>query len=315
MMTAHSILIPLLLLTTVITGQVVGQTEKTLASPPQPHVSQLTIDTQSVTVLRLRPGFVSSVRLPEEVSSVVLGDPQTFRAEHSEAEPRLVFLKPLTAKSSETNALITTKSGHEIALHLVSNGKVSGGDVDFFLDYERPHSFMIPSAEPSFAVGETRTLNSGAAPPLVKPDEAATWIQQQLLKQTKTSISQWIGKQLRVSVGQVSENGDRMTVAFSVMNNSDSTLELLPPQLRLGGPLKQKNDSKIKAEPVAIDEYSMTALRLGPGERGDGVVMFERPSFKESSEQLLLQVAQIEQVDHPVLVPVSFTAPIGRTAQ
>jgi hypothetical protein len=314
MMKAHSILIGLLLLTTVITGQVVGQTEKTLASPPQPHVSQLTIDTQSVTVLRLRPGFVSSVRLPEEVSSVVLGDPQTFKAEHSEAEPRLVFLKPLTAKSSETNALITTKSGHEIPLHLVSNGKVSGGDVDFFLDYERPHSFMIPSTEPSFAVGETRSLNSDTAPPVVKPDVAA-WIQQQLLKQTRTSISQWIGKQLRVSVGQVSENGDRMTVSFSVMNNSDSTLELLPPQLRLGGRLKQKNDSKIKAEPVAIDEYSMTALRLGPGERGDGVVLFERPSFKESSEQLLLQVAQVDQVDHPVLVPVSFTAPIGRTAQ
>jgi hypothetical protein len=168
---------------------------------------------------------------------------------------------------------------------------------------------MIPSAVPSFAVGETRTLNSETAPPVVKPDEAAAWIQQQLLKQTKTSISQWIGKQLRVSVGQVSENGDRMTVAFSVLNNSDSTLELLPPQLRLGGPLKQK------AEPVAIDEYSMTALRLGPGARGDGVVLFERPSFKESSEQLLLQVAQAEQVDHPVLVPISFTAPIGRTAQ
>jgi len=315
MMKVRSILITVPLLATVITGHVVGQTDKAVASPPQPHVSQLTIDTQSVTVLHLRPGFVSSVRLPEEVSSVVLGDPQTFKAEHSEAEPRLVFLKPLTAKSSETNALITTKSGHEIPLHLVSNGKPSGGAVDFFLDYERPHSFMIPSTASSFAVGETRTLNSETAPPVVKPDQAAAWIEQQLLKQTKTSISRWIGKQLRVSVGQVSENGDRMIVAFSVMNNSDSTLELLPPQLRLAGPLKQKNDSKIKAEPVGIDEYSMTNLRLEPGERADGVVLFERPSFKESSEQLLLQIAQVEQVDHPVLVPVSFTAPIGRTAQ
>jgi len=314
-MKALWIFIQLLLFNTLITGVLLGQAEKSPDSPPRSHVSKLTIDTQSVTVLRLRPGFVSSVRLPEEVSSVVLGNPQEFKAEHSEAEPRLVFLKPLTTKSSETNALITTKSGHEISLHLVSNGKVSGGDVDFFLDYERPHSFMIPSAEPSFAVGETRTLNFETAPPVAKPDEAAAWIQQQLLKQTKTSISQWSGKQLKVSVGQVSENGTRMAVAFSVLNNSDSTLELLPPQLRLGGKLKQKNDSKIKAEPVAIDEYSMTAHRLGPGTRADGVVLFERPSFKESSEQLLLQVAQAEQVDHPVLVPISFTAPIGRTAQ
>jgi hypothetical protein len=34
--------------------------------------------------------------------------------------------------------------------------------------------------------------------------------------------------------------------------------------------------------------------------------MFERPAFKTSSERLMLQVAQVEQVDRPVLVPVSF---------
>jgi hypothetical protein len=137
-------------------------------------------------------------------------------------------------------------------------------------------------------------------------------MQQQLFNQKKTLISQWTGKQLQVAVGQVSENGDHMTVAFSILNNSAGTLELLPPQLRLSG---RKNGSKTKAEPVAIDRYSMTAQRLGPGTRADGVVVFERPSFKESSEQLLLQVAQAEQVDHPVLVPISFTAPIARSAQ
>ena len=48
----------------------------------------------------------SSVRLPEPVSSVVLGDPSSFKAEHSEAEPQLVFLKAVTSHASETNALI-----------------------------------------------------------------------------------------------------------------------------------------------------------------------------------------------------------------
>jgi hypothetical protein len=305
----------LVLFNTFISGVLLGQAEKSPDTPPRPHVSKLTIDAQNVTVLRLRPGFVSSVRLPEEVSSVVLGNPQEFRAEHSEAEPRLVFLKPLTAKASETNALITTKSGHEIPLHLVSNGKTGGGDVDFFLDYERPHSFMIPAEDSSFAVGETRSVTSETAPPVTKPDEGAAWMQQQLLNQTRASISQWTGKQLQVAVGQVSESGSHMTLAFSVLNNSGATLELLPPQLRLSGQLKQKSGSKIKAEPVAVDEYSMTAQRLGPGARADGVMVFERPSFKESSEQLLLQIAQAEQVDHPVLVPISFTAPIARTAQ
>jgi hypothetical protein len=85
---------------------------------PDARIVRLTLDTQSVTVLHLRPAYVSSVRLPEDVSSVVLGNPGTFKAEHSEAEPRLVFLKPTTTSRAETNALITTRTGHEISLHL-----------------------------------------------------------------------------------------------------------------------------------------------------------------------------------------------------
>lgn len=313
-MKAHYILLNLLLILGLTSRLLLGQTEKVSNPPPQPHVSKLTIDTQSVTILRLRPGFVSSVRLPEEVSSVVLGSPQEFKAEHSEAEPRLVFFKPLTAKATETNALITTKSGHEIPLHLVS-GKSAAADIDFFLDYERPHSFMIPAMESTFAISENRPLNLAATQPAAQPDEADMWMQQQLLKQTRVSISRWTGKQLQVAIGEVSANGNRTMVAFSVLNSSDSTLELLPPQVKLSGPSKQKGSSKIKSEPIPIQGYNMTVQRLGPGTRSDGVVMFERPSFKESSEQLSLQIAQAEQVDHPVLVPISFTAPIARTAQ
>ena len=33
------------------------------------------------------------MRVLEEVSSVVLGDPGAFKADHSEAEPQLVFFK------------------------------------------------------------------------------------------------------------------------------------------------------------------------------------------------------------------------------
>src|SRR5947208_5653153 len=65
------------------------------ADLPQGQIVTLNLDPQNVTVLHLRGGYVSSVRLPEEVSSVVLGDPAAFKAEHSEAEPQLVFLKPL----------------------------------------------------------------------------------------------------------------------------------------------------------------------------------------------------------------------------
>ena len=57
--------------------------------PPQARIVSLRVDPEQAVVLHLRPGYVSSVRVLEDVSSVVLGDPGTFKAEHSEAEPQL----------------------------------------------------------------------------------------------------------------------------------------------------------------------------------------------------------------------------------
>src|SRR5579864_2658293 len=90
-----------------------------------PEVKTVTIEEDAVTAVYLRPGYTTSVRLPEEVSSVVVGNPASFKAEHAESEPRLVFIKPITVKPAESNALITTKSGHEISLHLISGGQMA----------------------------------------------------------------------------------------------------------------------------------------------------------------------------------------------
>ncbi len=126
---------------------------------PQARIVNLSIDPEQVVVLHVRPGYVSSVRVLEEVSSVVLGDPGAFKAEHSEAEPQLVFFKATSAKPAQTNALITTKGGHEISLSLVSQGKSDHSEVvDYVLNCERPHSFLITSAHPSFVVGETKNV-------------------------------------------------------------------------------------------------------------------------------------------------------------
>ena len=103
--------------------------------PVQAHIISLTLDLQSVTVLHLHPGFVSSVRLPEEVSSVVLGDPTAFKGEHSEAEPRLVFFEPASSKPVKSNALISTRSGREVSLTLLSDGASAQSDpVDYVLE-------------------------------------------------------------------------------------------------------------------------------------------------------------------------------------
>ena len=52
---------------------------------PQARIVNLNVDPEQVVILHLRPGYVSSVRVLEEVSSVVLGDPGSFKVEHSDA--------------------------------------------------------------------------------------------------------------------------------------------------------------------------------------------------------------------------------------
>ena len=273
-----------------------------------PRVTTASIEEGVVTLLHLAPGYTTSVKLPEEISSVVVGDPASFKAEHSDAEPRLVFLKPITSKPSESNALVTTKSGHEITLHLVSAGKVAADPpVDFLVEYRRPQSVVVSSPDqPSFLIGETRPISQRAStnsPPTVqKPDLVAV----QLEKQKSLSSPAWEGKEIFAALGASVKQGQQTMLAFSVLNSSDRTIELLPPQLELVG--SGHKGKRIKAEPVPISEYHMTSRRLAPGERADGVVVFERPAFKESTEKLELQLAQAEQVDRPILLPVPFTA-------
>ncbi|MGA8429785.1 MAG: hypothetical protein WB729_08195 [Candidatus Sulfotelmatobacter sp.] len=273
---------------------------------------RLTLDTQSVTVLHLRPGYVSSVRLPEDVSSVVLGNPSTFKAEHSEAEPRLVFLKPTTASRAETNALITTRTGHEISLHLVSAGNSERtGAVDFVLQYDLPHSFLLGNSQSSFVIGETKSVVPEPLPSTVGNTPAISTPEPP--RPQRDPNPHWQGKLLQVAVGRITEKDQQMTVEFSVLNASPKTIELLPPQIQLAGKSNEKHKKTVKADPVPIKDYTMTIRRLPPGARADGVVVFDRPSFKESREQMLLQVAQAEGVDQPVLVPVAFVAPEGET--
>jgi len=277
---------------------------------PKARIVNLSVDPEQVVVLHVRPGYVSSVRVLEEVSSVVLGDPGAFKAEHSEDEPQLVFFKATSSKPAQTNALITTRGGHEISLSLVSQGNSDHSEVvDYVLNCERPHSFLITSAHPSVVVGETKDLAPEYAP-AAAPEAKPISQEHELLKAQHLENPHWAGKLLRVAVGQTTEKEQQMAVPFAVLNASARTIEVLPPQVQLAGASRDKHRKAIKAEPVAIKDYWMTAHRLAPGARADGVVVFERPSFKESTERLLLAVAQAEEVDRPVLAPIPFVAPV-----
>lgn len=252
---------------------------------------------------------MSSVRLPEEVSSVVLGDPAAFKGEHSEAEPRLVFFKPASSKPAKSNALISTRSGRKVSLTLLSDGASAHSEpVDYVLEYQPQRSFLIAATYPSVLIGESKTLGAEravipSAAPKPDGDECRSPSAQLAVP------LDWHGKELRVAIARTEERGSDMTVAFNIANNSPRTVELLPPQVQLSGTAKQKHHKAIKAEPVAVKDYRLSARRLPPGATTEGTVVFERPAFKESREQLLLQIAQAEEVDRPILAPIAFVAP------
>src|SRR5229473_6252231 len=136
-----------------------------------------------VTVVEVASRYVTAIRLPEAVNSVVVGDPSAFQVEHSEREPRLVFVKALSTKPSETNLLISTAGGHEVSLLLISRGESNSPDrtdVDFLLKYEVSRGFFVaPSAFPFALVGatvpltEARGIEGREIKKLTKPGDGA----------------------------------------------------------------------------------------------------------------------------------------------
>jgi Helicase conserved C-terminal domain len=63
-----------------------------VGSEVRPTVSVLPLSSNTVTDLHLRPMFTTTIRLPEAVTSVAVGAPTLFEVEHSDQEPRLVFV-------------------------------------------------------------------------------------------------------------------------------------------------------------------------------------------------------------------------------
>src|SRR5215472_16063670 len=221
-MKAHLIFVVYLMV-----GLSTAQTEEGNVTP---KVTTLQVEDGTITVLQLGPGFATSVRLPEEISSIVVGNPASFKAEHSEAEARLVFLKPITAQPSESNALITTKSGQEITLHLVSAGKAAANtNIDFFVENRRQQSVLVgPSDGQSSLIAEIRPVQQAASgSPSAHPGKTDL-IAQELEKQKNLSTPAWEGKEVRAAVGASVKHEHQTVLGFSIVNSSKRTIELLP---------------------------------------------------------------------------------------
>lgn len=59
---------------------------------------------------------------------------------------------------------------------------------------------------------------------------------------------------------------------------------------------KKKKGANITADQLEIRDFRLSTTRLEPGARADGVVLFDRPNYKQSSEKLFLQIAQADKV-------------------
>ena len=339
----------------ILLGSASGQTKQSPTRPTPPVViapvgagakldpvtlTRASLDEKVIT-LRLSPRVATSIRMPEPVNSVVIGDPERFQAEHSEHEPELVTVKPVSAAPAQTNLLITTTLGHQLNLLLISSGQQSGGTqtVDVLLKYGKPTggSFLVEESPLSASlVAETQKPDVSGKPPelasigpqvtslagLIKAasvdtssavDEKSGAVLDKLLDRQKRASLPVLyaqhpgqidaGPRIKAGVSEVLDQGQDVVVLFSVVNPANHAIEILPPQVQLGGKVKKKWTT---AEQLRVIDFRLSTRRLGAGQRADGVVVFERPSFKESNETLFLQVADSGAVDLPALAPIGF---------
>jgi hypothetical protein len=325
--------------------ELTGQTQPVRTVQVRPQVVGRPIRDGQVTTVFLAPRYATAIRMPEPVNSVVVGDPASFSAEHSDREPQLVIVKPITLKPAETNLLISTTRGLQVSLLLVSRGEPSDsaeGDVDFLMRYKPAGQFIVqPAATPSAIIPQTASLVAAPAPgppnaalPALPaalgtattgqlhadPRPARTSFGDLLERQRRAPLPTLYGQKpgisspgkelIKAGVSEVIDQGTAVVVLFSAVNVQDHAVELMPPQIQLGGVKKTgkliRRSRWSKAEQFPVTDFRMSRRRLGPFERADGVVVFERPSFKQSNETLFLQMAESGAVDRPALAPIGF---------
>src|SRR6267378_4176424 len=266
--------------------------------------------------IRLAPHVTTTIRLPEAVNSVVLGDSNRFQAEYSPKEPLLVFARPTASDIAETNMAISTVFGRQFILILRSLGVSTdqSAGVDLLVTCQAAAVRFIEDTSPSGLISETPNL--GSAPHPGSPGTASgsdgrnrLAVDEILKRQRNQRMDKLYGDRIHVGIGQVSEDGPRLIVSFSVFGPKSEPAELVPPQIQLSGQTNAGMFRRIRwttVQQLPIQRYQLTRRNLNPGERVDGVVIFERPPIKQSTERLLLQIADSAAVDRPTLAPIRF---------
>jgi len=282
--------------------------------PSAPRRATRVVFDGHIATVHLAQHFTTTIRLPDPVSSVIVGDPGLFLAEHSPNEPLLVFVKPLSA-AGETNILISTNNGRQFPLLLktsTGSGK-SNSEFDLLVVCRVAGTSFIEESYPTSLIAETLALgapssnqeNGKLAPPASDPLPAL------VERQRNGSLPKLLGDRLKVGIGPVEQRDSQLIVLFSVVNSTAEVVELIAPQVQMAGHVKSgilgKNSRWTTVDQIPVLEFRLDKRRLTPGARTDGVVVFERPGLKQSNESLVLQIAEAARVDQPVLVPIGFS--------
>src|SRR5664279_2062337 len=270
----------------------------------QPQVVGRSIRDSQVTTVFLAPRYVTAIRMPEPINSVVVGDPSSFSAEHSDREPNLVFVKPITPKAAQTNLLISSTRGLQTSLLLVSHGELKEEGqpaVDFLMRYKPAGQFLIqPADSPSAMIPQTLTVGtttvssaSGLSARVVPASLTARGVSKErpaltiaaanstkldrpalddlldrqrraplpVLYGQKPGISP-PGKELvKTGVSEVIDQGSEVVVLFSAVNVQDHAVELMPPQIQLGG-MKRSGTIVRKSRWSTAEQLPVTDFRI-----------------------------------------------------
>ncbi len=297
------------------------------ADPVVPsRVVTVVISPGRITPLHLRAEFESVIRMPEEVTSVDLGARDLFLAEHNEGEPNYVYVKPIVKQAAQSNLFIVTKSGLHVTLQLISegSGRLENNDpVDFLIEYRLRRGLLLTTdSSPLLSAAAAgpgddprHVQQSHPGGPSIAKSSGSAFDEEydQQVRINAPNWAKWPGKQIETSIGDVRQWKNQTAISYSIFNPSDQPVEIVPPQIQIAGhkQKKKKQGKGVSSDQLEIREYRLSATRLEPGGRADGVVVFDRPNFKESTEQLFLQIAQADQVDQPILIRLPFTPPIA----
>ena len=274
--------------------------------------SKIVFEEQPASI-RLAPHVTTTIRLPEPVNSVIVGDPTLFQAEYSPNEPLLVFAKAATTSVAQTNLVISTVRGRQFVLLLQSlsaSGDQTESAADLLVVCQASGPHFIEESFLSALIPETISLGNGYAHARKSPDDdTAKPFDAVLNRQRGQKLATLHGDRIRVGIGPVTDDGSRLLVPFSVLNSKTESIELVSPQVQLAGLSKSGMFHRSRwttVQQIPVQAFQISQRRLGPDDRADGVVLFERPAIKQSTEGLFLQIADSAAIDQPVLAPINF---------